>query len=252
MPEQTRESKDQVVLPEYIAVKVVSRVLHEDDSLSAVRVQAVRDCDYALLPQECKVLDGVFQKGESDEVKSKPQEFYVQNNSLRKMHNYFMGEPSNLENAAETVVMNHRETTNCDGDFADMRVYYGHREVPDNVRRVQDRPRNSKKQKLLPDSGTCTQLIPECASLRKNTWDDNELVIFRHPENGKECLGFVGGSVKDPYFRHTKHEKKDEHIVVFVLHFLNDKGKDLSWSRSVVFEPRMAAESCLLKVSNDL
>jgi hypothetical protein len=27
MPEQTRESKDQVVLPEYIAVKVVSRVL---------------------------------------------------------------------------------------------------------------------------------------------------------------------------------------------------------------------------------
>ena len=46
-------------------------------------------------------------------------------------------------------------------------------------------------------------------------------------------------------------EKSDEHIVVFVLQYLNekDKDKDLSWARSVVFEPKVLAACCLLKVS---
>lgn len=251
MPEQKKEWKERDVPAQYTVVKVISREFSDENLLSPVRVQCAQEYDAQLLSENHRLESGVFIKDGSDDSSSRPQEFLVQCNSLRKLHNYNMGEPSNNLNAMDMIVLDQRETTNSDGDFASMRVYYGTTARSEYAVLGAGRMPTSKRKKLVKHAKTSPEFIPECASLRAQTWEENELVILRHPGNNKEVLGFVGGTVKDPYYRHMGLEKSDEHIVVFVLQYLNekDKDKDLSWARSVVFEPKVLAACCLLKVS---
>ena len=252
MPEQKQEWKDRDVPAKYTVVKVLSREFSDENLLTAVRVQCVHEYDGALIALDNRLESGVYIKGKYDDSNSRPQDFLVQCNSLRKLHNYNMGEPSNQPTANDMILLDQRETTNSDGDFASMRLYYGPPPAAEYARLgAAGLPPANKKKKLEKRATTSPSLVPECASLRAQTWVENELVIFRHPDNNKEVLGFVGGTVKDPYYRDTNLEKKDEHIVVFVLQYLNDKDKDkdLSWARSVVFEPKVLAAASLLKVS---
>jgi hypothetical protein len=251
MPDQKQEWKDRDVPAQYTVVKVISREFSDENLLSAVRVQCVQEYDAALIACDNRLESGVFIKGKYDDSNSRPQDFLVQCNSLRKLHNYNMGEPSNQLASKDMILLDQRETTNIDGDFASMRLYYGNAPRSEYASLGAGGMPAAKKKKLSKKDTTCPSLIPECASLRAQTWEENELVIFRHPEDNKEVLGFVGGTVKDPYYRDMNLEKKDEHIVVFVLRYLNDKDKDkdLSWARSVVFEPKVLAACSLLKVS---
>jgi len=250
MPEQTKESNDALVDPQYILVKAITRDFDDDNELSPVRVTCGLQCDAPILGLDLNSeLDfGNLTKALFPEKPTKPQEYIVQKNSLRKLYNYHMGESWNRDQEKDCFILKHRETTDPDDNFGSMRLYYGLPLSSGGAQLAGDGTRPAKKQKRGEQKAVQPAMIPDCASLRTVIWEEKDLVVFRHPENRQMCLGFVGGKVQNPYLRTKSDDSEHEDIVVFILHFLDDKDMDVSWFRSVVFEPRIAAPACLLKV----
>jgi hypothetical protein len=250
MPEQTKESKEALLDPQYVLVKVLTQYSDDDNVLSPVRVVCGLQCDAPILCSDLnsEVKPGELTKALFPEAPTKPQEYLVQINSLRKLYNYHLGESWNREQESDCFILKHRETTDMDDNFGSMRLNYAQPLSSCGAPVAGNGPRVPKKQKKEAQPAVQPAMIPDCASLRTVIWEEKELVVFRHPENREMCLGFVGGKVKNPYLQKKSGDREHDDIVVIVLQFLEDKDIDVSLFRSVVFESTIAAPACLLKV----
>ena len=149
MPEQTKESKDALVDPQYILVKVITRDFDDDNELTPLRVICGLQCDAPILGLDLnsEIEIGELTKALFPEKQTKPQEYIVQKNSLRKLYNYHMGESWNRDQENDCCIFKHTETTDLDDNFGSMRLYYRHPLSSGGAQLAGDGSRPAKKQK---------------------------------------------------------------------------------------------------------
>ena len=139
----------------YVAVKVCTEDIGDDDPYGLVLVQCSTQCDKNLIEASEKLKNGEIpfltleeasklHASSSSKHNKKNEFFWVLNLHLRKMCNFKLGDELSISNSEEAYVTGLRETINTEKLITGTRLYYSRQP---NSSEEQARKRTKKKKK---------------------------------------------------------------------------------------------------------